>query len=112
MRTTRRRAAAALAALVLGAGLAPASHADVFIGWREYDRQLQPGAVTPYDGAPFSERYGYYAGPAFYLGTAGSYEHFVYMDYLDRLDRAEKFGYRIPAPPAFLVGPGCRPCGR
>ena len=110
MRNFFRRAVAALAGLLFWAAASSVGHAGLFIGWGEYDRQLQPGAVTPYDGAPFSERYGYYAGPMLYLGTG--YDHFVYMDYLDRLERAEKFGYRIPDPPAFLVAPRCRPCGR
>ena len=107
MRTTRSFAAAALAAFALWATTA---RAGVFIGWWGYDQQLQPGAVVPGDGEPFSHRYGFYAGPSFYVG--GDYNHFVYMDYLDRLDRAQKFGYRIPDPPAFLVQPQCRPCGR
>jgi hypothetical protein len=87
-----------------------AAQAGVFIGWGEYDRALQPGASVPHDGEPFSHRYGYYAGPSFYVGM--DYNHFEYMDYLDRLDRAEKFGYRIPAPPAFLIESHCRPCGK
>jgi len=112
MRTTYRRAAAALAALLCLAGTASVSRAQFFIGWGEYDRQLQPGAVIPYDAAPFSERYNYYAGPAFYLGGGNYYDNFVYMDYLDRLDRAQRFGYRRPAPPPFLAGQHCQPCGR
>jgi hypothetical protein len=110
MRTHRQFLTAALAALVLWAGATTAAHAGVFIGWSGYDQQLQPGAVIPGDGEPFSHRYNFYAGPSFYVG--GDYNHFVYMDYLDRLDRAQKFGYRIPAPPVFLVAPPCRPCGR
>jgi hypothetical protein len=110
MRTIRRVAAAALAAYVLWAGAASAARADVYIGWSGYDQQLRPGAVVPGDGEPFSHRYNFYAGPSFYIG--GDYNHFAYMDYLDRLDRAEKFGYRIPDPPAFLYQPRCRPCGR
>lgn len=112
MRTTYRRAAAALAALLFWAGASSVSRAQFFIGWGEYDRQLQPGAVIPYDAAPYSERYNYRAGPFFYLGAGNYYDHFAYMDYLDRLDRAERLGYRIPAPPPGLVGPRCGPCGR
>ena len=109
MRIPRLLAAACVAAFLFWAGT-PVAHAGVFIGWGEYDRALQPGASVPYDGAPFSHRYGFYAGPSFYYGTG--YDHIAYMDYLDRLDRAEKFGYRIPAPPAFLTAPACRPCGK
>ncbi len=110
MRTLRQHATAALAAVVLLAGATAAAHAGVFISWGGYDQQLQPGAVVPGDDEPFSHRYNFYAGPTFSIG--GDYNHFVYMDYLDRLDRAQKFGYRIPEPPAFLYAPPCRPCGR
>ena len=101
MRTTYRRTAAALAALLFWAGASSVSRAGFFIGWGEYDRQLQPGAVIPYDAAPFSERYNYHAGPAFYLDTGNYYDHLVYMDYLDRLDRARRVGLS-PAGPAAL----------
>jgi hypothetical protein len=110
MRLIGRHAAAALAAFVLCAAATAPARAGVFVGWGEYDRQLAPGAVVPGDGEPFSHRYNYYVGPSFYLGM--DYNHFLYMDYLDRLDRAEKFGYRIPDPPAFLYQGRCRPCGR
>jgi hypothetical protein len=109
MRIISKLAAAALA-FVVCAATASVARAGFFIGWGGYDQQLQPGAVIPGDGEPFSHRYNFYAGPSFYFG--GDYNHFVYMDYLDRLDRAEKFGYRIPDPPAFLYQPRCRPCGR
>jgi hypothetical protein len=110
MRIIRKCAVAALAALAMWTAASAVGRADIFIGWGEYDRALQPGAAIPYDGAPFSHRYGFYSGPSFYYGN--SYDHFAYLDYLDRLDRAEKFGYRIPNPPAFLVQPPCRPCAK
>jgi len=110
MRTITKCAAAAFLAALAWAGTAAVGRAGVFIGWGGYDQQLAPGAVVPGDGEPFSERYNFYAGPSFYFGMDNS--QFQYMDYLDRLDRAEKFGYRIPAPPPFLVQPRCRPCGR
>jgi hypothetical protein len=78
------------------------------IRWSEYDRQLAPGASVPYDGAPYSERYGFYAGPAFYFGIGVGWGYpntrcvaseFDYIEYIDRVERAEKFGYRIPPPP-------------
>ena len=110
MRTIANCAAVVVWAVAAWAGTAAVGRAGVFIGWSGYDDQLQPGAVIPGNGEPFSHRYNYYVGPSFYIG--GDYNHFVYMDYLDRLDRAEKFGYRIPDPPAFLYQPRCRPCGR
>jgi hypothetical protein len=110
MRSFHGRAATALLVVAVWAGAASVSRAQVFIGWREYDRMLQPGAVVPHDGEPFSHRYGFYDGPSFYFGMDSN--HFQYMDYLDRLDRAERFGYRLPTPPAFLTTPRCRPCER
>jgi hypothetical protein len=110
MRTIVKLAAAVLSAAVVWAGGAAVGRAGVFIGWSGYDQQLAPGATTFRDGQPFSHWYNYDPGPSFYLGM--DYNHFLYMDYLDRLDRAEKFGYRIPDPPAFLYQPRCRPCGR
>jgi hypothetical protein len=110
MRILGKCAAAGLAVLAFWIGAAKPARAGVFIGWSGYDQQLQPGAVIPGDSEPFSHRYNFYVGPGFYIGD--DYNHFVYMDYLDRLDRAEKFGYRIPDPPAFLYQPRCRPCGR
>jgi hypothetical protein len=72
---------------------------DITIAWPEYDKQLEPGAVIPYQQDPFSLRYNYYAGPAWYF-TLGRYKSkWDYIDYIDRVERAEKFGYRIPAPP-------------
>jgi hypothetical protein len=110
MRTFRNRAAATLAAIVVWAGATRVCHAQFFIGAGDYDRQLQPGAVVLHDGEPFSHRYGFYAGPSSYYG--GDANHLLYMDYLDRLDRAERFGYRMPTPPAFLYAPRCRCYGR
>jgi hypothetical protein len=81
----------------------------VTIAWPEYDKQLLPGAVVPYQQEPFSLRYGYYAGPAFYL-TFGRYaSKWDYVEYIDRVERAERFGYRIPAPPCGWVPIYSRP---
>ena len=64
----------------------------------EIQRGLSYGAYSPYDGAPFSHRYGYGAGsPMLYFN--GSSSNLRTMDYLDKADRAEKFGYRMPADP-------------
>jgi hypothetical protein len=67
------------------------------IGGGEFERAMRPGPYVPYEGEPFSHRYGYDQGPVFYLnGDAG---RMYYLEYLDRLDRAERFGYPPPAPP-------------
>jgi hypothetical protein len=65
----------------------------------EFERAMRPGAYVPYDGMPFSHRYGYEIGPVFYLN--GNASRYTYLEYLDRLDRAERFGYRIPDPPVY-----------
>ena len=66
----------------------------------DLDRGYRPGASALHDGAPFSHRYHYYAGPVLYLGMDSQQLWNLY--HLDRLDRAERFGYRLPppAPPA------------
>jgi hypothetical protein len=64
----------------------------------EIERGLRGGATTPYDGAPFSHRYSYGIG-AGNLYFNGNSANLRYMDYLDKADRAEKFGYRMPADP-------------
>lgn len=63
----------------------------------DLDRGFRPGASARYDGAPFSHRYNYYTGPVFYPGMDAQSLWNVY--YLDRLDRAERFGYQPPPPP-------------
>jgi hypothetical protein len=110
MRAFRRHAVALLTAFTLWTNATTKSQAQFFIGASDYDHQLQPGAVIPHDGQPFSHRYGFFAGASPYF--AANYNQFEYLDYLDRLDRAERFGYRLPTPPAFLTAPRCGPCGR
>jgi hypothetical protein len=63
----------------------------------EIERGLRPGVYVPYDGAPLSQRYAYQTGGFLYFG--GSARQLYLMDYLDRLDRAERFGYRAPPDP-------------
>ncbi len=63
----------------------------------DLERGFRPGAAALHDGAPFSHRYHYYAGPVFYPGMDAQRLWNLY--YLDRLDRAERFGYRPPPPP-------------
>jgi len=74
---------------------ADTAHAQIFIGGGAFERGLRPGYNIPSDGQPFSHRYGYTTGMStFYFGHAGW--RMGYLEYLDRIDRAEKFGYPIP----------------
>jgi hypothetical protein len=63
----------------------------------EIERGLRPGVYVPYDGAPVTQRYAYQTGAFLYVG--GSARQLYTLDYLDRLDRAERFGYRPPPDP-------------
>jgi len=91
--------AAMLAAFL---ALAPPARGQSISGG-ELDRAYRPGAYVPYDGAPFSHRYNYYTGPSLFLN--GDARQLYMMDYLDRVDRAARFGYPEPAPPNFLPDP-------
>jgi hypothetical protein len=87
-----------LASLCLlgAAGLAQAQS----ISGGDFSRYLRPGYNFPSDGEPFSHRYGYDTGMSyFYLNGNG--RNLWYLEYLDRVDRAEKFGYRVPYDPHF-----------
>lgn len=86
--------------LTLGALAVPPAEAQRRLGFAggEAERGLRPGVYyPPYDGAPFSHRYHYGTGSALFFGADPGY--LTYMDYLDRYDRAVKFGYRIPPDP-------------
>ena len=97
-----------VAILVAGAVLAlpNVSHGQAI--WDpNYPQTWPPGAYQPTNrDLPFSHRYGYYSGPAWYFGMSG--RQAFYLEYLDRVDRAERFGRPIPPPPAFLTQPPCR----
>ena len=57
-----------------------------------------------YDGEAYTQRYSYGLGaaPVYINGDA---RQLIYLDYLDRADRAEKFGYRMPIDPYFETPP-------
>lgn len=75
--------------------VASAAQAQIFIGGGAFERGLRPGYNSPRDGEPFSHRYGYNTDmSSFYFGHGGW--RLGYLEYLDRIDRAEKFGYAIP----------------
>lgn len=64
----------------------------------ELDRYYRGGAYLPFDGMPYTQRYNYgLESGIFYPGYNA--QNLIMMDYLDRLDRAEKFGYRTPRDP-------------
>lgn len=82
---------------VVWAWLGGPGWAQFGIGGGEAERALRPGVYVPYDGAPFSHRYAYEPGSFLYYGFNA--RNFNYLEYLDRVDRAEKFGYRLPPDP-------------
>jgi hypothetical protein len=94
--------AKALLGLAVVAGGASAARAQGF-GSGEIDRALRPGAFVPHDGASFAHRYQFGTGPILYFNADA--RRLWYLDYLDREDRAERFGYRPPPPPAIALPP-------
>jgi hypothetical protein len=88
-------------ALATGLTLAhsPAVHAQ---RWgSDYTDQVYNGAPNTYfyDSAPFTHKYNYNAAGILYLN--GNPRQLYYADYLDRFQRALKFGYPIPRDPYF-----------
>ncbi|HYT92152.1 MAG TPA: hypothetical protein VEL76_25785 [Gemmataceae bacterium] len=113
MRTQLSWALAGVVLLSWWAALPMQAGAQVFTN-DHIDRGLRTGVWAPYDGMPYTQRYGYNTGAFLYFN--GSNRQLYYLDYLDRLDRAEKFGYRRPAgpydyPPGYPPhrGPCCDP---
>ena len=71
----------------------------------EYERGMSISGPLTNGYVPFSHRYFYSEGaPNIYVTGRGAAQRMIYLDYLDRLDRAQKFGYPIPADP-FFHGP-------
>ena len=91
-----------VAACCLSLALPHAGWAQAISGG-EFDRAMRPGAYVPYDGMTYTERYSYGLGPVFYLNQNG--RSLWYLEYVDRMDRAARFGYRPPNPP-----PWAQPC--
>jgi hypothetical protein len=107
----RTALAATLACWFLSAAESRAQ--GIAIWSNDYDRALAPGAVLSPGQEPFSHRYNYYAGPAFYLTFGQCPSKWSYIEYIDRVERAERFGYRIPAPPPCWAPVYSRPrCGQ
>ena len=99
------------AVLVVFAGFTPALHAQIITN-AEVERGVRFGGPS-YDGESWTARYNYGLGatPVYLNGDARA---LWYLDYLDRADRAEKFGYRMPIDPYFESPPpmGVAPAGR
>jgi len=112
MERTILRALLSVAAMagLLGATLVttPRCQAQAF-GGGESERALRTqGVYVPYDGMPLTERYNYSTGSFLYLNQDP--RTLYWADYFDRLDRAQKFGYRCPTEPCFPNARGiCEP---
>jgi hypothetical protein len=79
---------------------ASSAHAQIVISGGDFQRYLRPGYNIPSDGEPFSHRYGYSTDQSsFYFGHAGW--RLGYLEYLDRQDRADKFGYHVSFDPRY-----------
>jgi hypothetical protein len=89
------KALLALALIGAWAALPAVSHAQGFSS-PEMERALRPGTYVPHDGAPFSHRYNFSTGPILYFNGQNARQMW-YLEYLDREDRAERFGYRPPS---------------
>jgi hypothetical protein len=74
----------------------------------ELDRYYRGGAYNSFDGMPYTQRYGYRLD-AGYLQFGHTTHNLIMMDYYDRLDRAEKFGYCPPRDP--YCDPAATPSG-
>lgn len=82
----------------------------------DIDRYYRPGVYVPHGAGSFSDRYNFdRAATFFYPGYDA--QRLLILDYLDRQDRAEKFGYAPPGdpyvnptshPPAWKFGTGWR----
>ena len=93
-----RRTLICLGALTLMLGTATTADAQIITNL-EQERQLRWPGTIPYDGEPFMQRYNYGTRGMFFL-NGNSFE-LHYLDYLDRADRAKKFGYAMPVDPFF-----------
>jgi hypothetical protein len=107
----KKSALALCAALVVFAGAAQTVHAQVITG-PEVERGLRFRGPSN-DGESYTARYNYGLGSTF-VYINGNARALWYMDYLDRADRAEKFGYPMPIDPYFEEQPpvGIAPAGR
>lgn len=89
-------AARCFCALAFLAGAAQLARAQVITSGT-IERGLSFSGPISNGYVPFSERYFYGTGPYIYIN--GDAQRLRYLDYLDRVERAEKFGYAMPADP-------------
>ena len=81
------------------AALTQSLHAQVITN-AEVERGLRFRGTPAWDAEPYTQRYSYgMANAPIYLN--GNPRMLYYLDYLDRADRAEKFGYPMPIDPFF-----------
>lgn len=92
------RTVACLGALALILGLPHLGHAQTMTNLEAERAARWPGSI-PYDFEPYTQRYSYGTFGMFYLN--GNPRALHYLDYLDKADRAYKFGYKMPADPYF-----------
>jgi hypothetical protein len=91
------------AVLVVFCATLPPARAQITSAEIERGLHPYPGSRA-YDGEPFTQRYSYGTySPQIYIG--GNTRNMYYLDYLDRADRAAKFGYPMPIDPYFDVPP-------
>jgi hypothetical protein len=78
-----------------------ATRAQAQVIWGgEAERYFRPGTYLPNDGQNFQVQYGYdTASPFLQFGNAANANQLRNLDYADRLERAYKFGYPLPAYP-------------
>ena len=87
--------------------VAASAHAQSFSTY-DLDRYYRGGAYNSFDGIPYTQRYSQRLdGGIFYPGYDA--QNLIMMDYYDRLDRAEKFGYCPPRDP--FCDPAASPSG-
>ena len=99
MRSTLTRGLVPLLAAFWFLGQSGEARAQV-ISNGEIERAFRPGAYVPYNGASAFERYNYNPGAFLYIN--GCSRKLAYLEYLDRVDRAMRFGRRPPPPPPWL----------
>ncbi len=94
----------ALGALLTIASVAPAqSPPQTVLSNREIEWGLTYPGPAATGVVSQAERYSYNTGSFIYVN--GDRNRMIYLDYLDRADRAAKFGYRMPVDPFFPPTP-------
>lgn len=95
------------AAFLLVAGASQFAQGQVITN-TEIDRGLRFRGTPSFDGESYTQRYSYGVGAGFFY-LNGDARQLYYLDYLDRVDRAQKFGYRMPIDPYCEAEPTAEP---